>query len=164
MDEGRTRLELTLRDETRQRIEALFEKYPEKRGALLPAIYLVQAEHGWVNAEQASDLAGLFDLKPVEVWEVLTFYNMFFTTPQGRHHVYVCTNLPCSLRGARGVLKQLESHLGVRAGHTTEDGRVTLGHEECLGSCGTAPVLRVDGRYRENVDAEEARRIVDALE
>ncbi len=164
MDEGRTRLELTLRDETRQRIEALFEKYPEKRGALLPAIYIVQAEHGWVSAEQASDLAGLFDLKPVEVWEVLTFYNMFFTTPQGRHHVYVCTNLPCSLRGARGVLKQLESHLGVRAGHTTEDGRVTLGHEECLGSCGTAPVLRVDGRYCESVDAEEARRIVDALE
>ncbi len=164
MDEGRTRLELTLRDATREQIEALFEKYPEKRGALLPAIYLVQAEHGWVSGEQATELAELFGLKPVEVWEVLTFYNMFYTTPQGRHHVYVCTNLPCSLRGARGVLKQIESHLGIRAGQTTEDGRVTLGHEECLGSCGTAPVLRVDGRYRENVDIEEARRILDELE
>ena len=164
MDEGRTRLELTLRAETRQKIEALFEKSPEKRGALLPAIYLVQEEQGWVSAEQAEALAELFDLKPVDVWEVLTFYNMFYTSPQGRHHVYVCTNLPCSLRGARGLLKQLESHLGIRAGQTTEDGRVTLGHEECLGSCGTAPVLRVDGRYCENVEAEEARRLVDALE
>ncbi len=149
---------------TREKIEALFERYPEKRGALLPALYLVQAERGYVDQALAREVAELFAISPVEVWEVLTFYNMFFTTPQGRHHVYVCTNLPCSLRGARGVLKQLESHLGVRAGHTTEDGRVTLGHEECLGSCGTAPVLRVDGRYCENVDAEEARRIVDALE
>ncbi len=164
MDEGRTRLELTLQPETRQKIEALFESYPEKRGALLPAIYLVQEEQGWVSAGQAEALAELFELKPVEVWEVLTFYNMFFTSPQGRHHVYVCTNLPCSLRGARGLLKQLESHLGIRAGQTTDDGRVTLGHEECLGSCGTAPVLRVDGRYCEDVDVEEARRLVDALE
>jgi len=117
-----------------------------------------------VSAEQARELAALFDLRPVEVWEVLTFYNMFHTTPQGRHHVHVCTNLPCSLRGARGILRQLESHLGIHAGQTSADGRVTLGHEECLGSCGTAPVLRVDGRYCENVDAAEARRIVDALE
>ena len=153
-----------MRAETRQQIEALFEKYPEKRGALLPAIYLVQAEQGWVSAEQAGALAELFDLKPVEVWEVLTFYTMFYTSPQGRHHVYVCTNLSCSLRGARGLLRQLESHLGIRAGQTTDDGRVTLGHEECLGSCGTAPVLRVDGRHCENVDTEEARRLVDALE
>ena len=164
MDEGRTRLELTLRAETRQKIETLFEKYPEKRGALLPAIYLVQDEQGWVSPEQAEALAELFDLKPVEVWEVLTFYNMFYTSPQGRHHVYVCTNLPCSLRGARGLLKQLESHLEIRAGQTTKDGRVTLGHEECLGSCGTAPILRVDDRYCENVDTQEARRLVDALE
>ncbi len=153
-----------MHDETRHKIGDLFEKYPEKRGALLPAIYLVQAEQGWVSPEQARELAELFELKPVEVWEVLTFYNMFYTTPQGRHHVYVCTNLPCSLRGGRGILRQLESHLGIHAGQTTADGRLTLGHEECLGSCGTAPVLRVDGRYVENVDAEEACRVVDALE
>ena len=115
-----------MRDGTRQKIEALFEKYPEKRGALLPAIYLVQEEQGWVSPDQARELAELFGLAPVEVWEVLTFYNMFYTSPQGRHHVYVCTNLPCSLRGARGLLRQIESHLGIRAGQTTEDGRVTM--------------------------------------
>ena len=89
---------------------------------------------------------------------------MFHTQRQGRHHVYVCTNLPCSLRAARGMLKGLESHLGIRSGQTTPDGRITLGHEECLGSCGTAPVIRVDGEYREGLDLEQARAIVDGLE
>ena len=153
-----------MRPETRAQIEALFERYPQKRGALLPAIYLVQAEKGWVDPAAAKELAALFEIQPVEVHEVLSFYNMFYTEPQGRHHVYVCTNVPCSLRGARSLLRGLEAYLGVHAGETTRDGRITLGHEECLGSCGTAPVLRVDGTYHENVDFADARRLVDALE
>ena len=153
-----------MRPETRAQIEALFERYPVKRGALLPAIYLAQAEKGHVDDATTRELAELFELKPVEVHEVLSFYNMFYTEPQGRHHVYVCTNVPCSLRGARSLLRGLEAYLGVHPGETTKDGRITLGHEECLGSCGTAPVLRVDGVYHENVDFSDARRIVDALE
>jgi NADH-quinone oxidoreductase E subunit len=150
--------------ETRSAIEALFERYPEKRGALLPAIYLVQAEKGWVDAQGTRELAEIFGLEPVAVHEVLSFYNMFYTEPQGRHHVYVCTNVPCSLRGARSLLRGLEAYLGVHAGQTTKDRRITLGHEECLGSCGTAPVLRIDGTYHENVDFADARRLVDGLE
>ena len=150
--------------ETRAQIEALFGRYPQKRGALLPAIYLVQAEKGWVDAAGTRELAEIFELEPVAVYEVLSFYNMFYTEPQGRHHVYVCTNVPCSLRGARSLLRGLEAYLGVPAGETTRDGRITLGHEECLGSCGTAPVLRVDGSYHENVDFADARRLVDELE
>jgi len=153
-----------LRPETRAQIEALFERYPQKRGALLPAIYLVQAEKGWVDPAAAKELAALFEIQPVEVHEVLSFYNMFYTEPQGRHHVYVCTNVPCSLRGARSLLRGLEAYLGVHAGQTTQDGRITIGHEECLGSCGTAPVLRIDGVYHENVDFDDARRLVDGLE
>ena len=153
-----------MKSETRAQIEALFERYPEKRGALMPAIYLAQAEKGYVDAATTRELAQMFELEPVEVYEVLSFYNMFYTEPQGRHHVYVCTNVPCSLRGARSLLRGLESYLGVHSGQTTKDGRVTLGHEECLGSCGTAPVLRVDGTYHESVDFADARRIVDALE
>jgi NADH-quinone oxidoreductase E subunit len=153
-----------VKPETRRKIEELFPLYPERRGALLPAIYLVQGEAGYVSPEAAKELAQIFELQPVQVWEVLTFYNMFYTEPQGRHHVYVCTNLPCSLRGARTLLAGIEKHLGIHAGETTSDGRVTLGHEECLGSCGTAPVLRVDGEYREGVDLAGALRIVDELE
>jgi NADH-quinone oxidoreductase E subunit len=153
-----------LRPETRAQIEALFERYPAKRGALLPAIFLAQAEKGNVDADAARELGEIFELEPVQIHEVLSFYNMFYTEPQGRHHVYVCTNVPCSLRGARSLLRGLEAYLGVHAGDTTKDGRVTLGHEECLGSCGTAPVLRIDGVYHENVDFADARRLVDGLE
>jgi NADH-quinone oxidoreductase subunit E len=152
-----------VRNETRRKIEELFPKYPQKRGALLPAIRLVQAEQGYVDQAQAEELARLFEIAPVDVWEVLSFYNMFYTEPQGRHHAYVCTNLPCSLRGSRSLLAQLEAWLGVHAGGTTPDGRITLGHEECLGSCGTAPVMRIDETYHENLDLEGAKRALSAL-
>jgi NADH-quinone oxidoreductase subunit E len=149
---------------TRARIDAEIAKYPKPRGALLPALHLVQAEHGHVSEESARELAGIFGLRPVDVMEVVSFYNMFFDRPQPRHHAYVCTNLPCSLRGARGLLRSLEAHLGVRAGEPTPDGRLLLGHEECLGACGYAPMMRVDGEYHEDLDLERAKRILDALE
>jgi NADH-quinone oxidoreductase subunit E len=149
--------------ETRAAIEREIAKYPAKRGALLPALHLVQAERGFIAPEQARELAEIFEIRPVEVMEVVSFYNMFYDRPQGRHHVYVCTNLPCSLRGARQLLGALESHLGVKPGETTKDGRVTLGHEECLGACAYAPMLRVDETYHENLDVEKARQIVDGL-
>jgi NADH-quinone oxidoreductase E subunit len=149
---------------TRAAIDREIAKYPRRRGALLPALHLVQRQVGWISADTARELADIFEITPVEVMEVVSFYNMFHAEPQGRHHVHVCTNLPCSLRGGRDLLAALESHLGVRAGETTADGRITLGHEECLGACAWAPMLRVDGTYHEDLDAERARRIVDALD
>jgi len=149
--------------ETRAAIEREIAKYPKKRGALLPALHLVQAERGFIAPDQAHELAAIFEIRPVEVMEVVSFYNMFYDRPQGRHHVYVCTNLPCSLRGARQLLGALESHLGVKPGETTKDGRVTLGHEECLGACAYAPMMRVDETYHENLDAAKAKQIVDGL-
>lgn len=149
--------------ETRAAIEAEIRKYPQRRGALLPALHLVQKEHGWIAPEQARELAEIFGIRPIEVMEVVTFYNMFYDRPQGRHHVYVCTNLPCSLRGARQLVHELERHLGVAAGETTKDGRITLGHEECLGACAWAPMMRVDETYHENLDVETAKRILDEL-
>jgi NADH-quinone oxidoreductase subunit E len=88
---------------------------------------------------------------------------MFFDTPQARHHVHVCTNLPCSLRGARSLLKQLEAYLEVDAPGETSDGRIFLGHEECLGACAYAPVMRIGDRYHEDLDVEKAKKILDSL-
>ena len=155
---------MVISEETRSAIDGEIARYPRKRGALLPALHLVQAEHGHVSPEAARELAEIFEILPVDVMEVISFYNMFYDRPQGRHHVYVCTNLPCSLRGARGLLRKLESHLGIEAGETTEDGRITLGHEECLGACGYAPMMRVDGTYHEDLDEARAKEILDALE
>lgn len=149
--------------ETRAAIDAEIAKYPKRRGALLPALHLVQKEKGWISPEIAKELGAIFEIHPIEVMEVVTFYNMFYDRPQGRHHVYVCTNLPCSLRGARDLLKALEAHLGIESGETTPDGRITLGHEECLGACAWAPMLRVGSKYHENLDVEAAKRLLDEL-
>ena len=150
--------------ETRARIDEEIARYPQKRGALLPALHHVQAELGHVSPETATEVAQIFEILPVEVMEVLSFYNMFYATPQPRHHVYVCTNLPCSLRGSRTLLARLEAHLGIRAGEATEDGRIGLGHEECLGACAYAPMLRIDDTYHEDLDADTAVSLLDALE
>lgn len=154
----------TISESTRAAIDAQIARYPQPRGALLPALHLVQAEHGHVSPEATRELAEIFALLPIDVMEVISFYNMFRSRPEGRHHVMVCTNLPCSLRGARALLGQLEAHLGIEAGETTPDGRITLGHEECLGACGYAPMLRVDETYHENLDPARAKEILDALE
>jgi NADH-quinone oxidoreductase E subunit len=149
--------------ESRARIEREMAKFPKKRGALLAALHIAQEEHGWISPGLAKTLAALFEIQPIEVMEVVSFYNMFYDRPQGRHHVYVCTNLPCSLRGARKLLAELEEHLGVKPGETTPDGRITLGHEECLGACAYAPMMRVDETYHENLDAAKAKQILDGL-
>lgn len=147
----------------RAEIAAEIARFPQPRGAMLRALHLVQRESGYVSLDAARELAEIFDIQPTEVMEVVSFYNMFFDRPQPKHHVYVCTNLPCSLRGARGLLAQLEAHLGVHAPGDTSDGRIHLGHEECLGACAYAPMMRVDGQYYEDLDAEKAKTILDAL-
>ena len=151
-------------DEIRSAIDAEIARYPQRRGALLPALHRVQQEHGYVSADAAAALAEIFEIRPIDVLEVVSFYNMFYDRPQPRHHVYVCTNLPCSLRGARTLLRQLEAHVGAMAGEPTADGKLVLGHEECLGACAYAPMLRVDDTYHEDLDAERAKRILDELE
>jgi len=149
--------------EARTRIDVEIAKYPRKRGALLPALHIVQGEIGHVSAETARALAEIFEILPIEVMEVVSFYNMFFDSPQPRHHVHVCTNLPCSLRGARALLRDLEEHLGVDDSGNTADGRIHLGHEECLGACAYAPMLRIDDTYHEDLDAAAAKALLDAL-
>ena len=149
--------------EARARIDAEIQKYPRKRGALLPALHIAQDEIGYVSAETARALAEIFEILPIEVMEVVSFYNMFFDAPQPRHHVHVCTNLPCSLRGARGLLRELEQHLDVDESGNSADGRIHLGHEECLGACAYAPMLRIDDAYHEDLDLSKAKALLDAL-
>ncbi len=148
----------------RVRIDAEISQFPEKRGGLLGALHRVQEEVGCVSLEASLELAEIFEVFPVEIQELVTFYNFFHDAPRGRHEVNVCTNLSCALRGANVLLRQLEDHLGVRAGETTADGRIHLGREECLGACANAPMMRIGGRYHEDLDFEGARNILDALE
>ena len=151
-------------EELRARIDAVCASYPERRGGLLPALHLVQERTGWISRDVALEVAEIFDIRPNEVMEVVSFYNMVHARPVGRHCVNVCTNLSCALRGSRRLLAQLGEHLGVAPGQTTSDGRITLGHEECLGGCAGAPVMRIGDTYHEDLDLESATAIVDGLE
>ncbi len=155
---------MVISQELRDQIAKTNEKYPEQRGGLLPALHLVQKEFGEISEGAAKELAEIFGIYPAEVLEVVSFYNMFLSHKGGKHHAYVCTNLPCSLKGSRVLLKKLEAYFGIHAGETTKDGKLTLGHEECLGACAYAPMMRVDETYHEDLDFEKAKQILESLE
>jgi len=152
-----------LTEAMRQEIVSLFPRYPQKRSVLLPALHIVQRERGWIPPEAMEEVAALFDLRPVEVMEVVSFYTLFNRAPVGRHHIQVCRNIACGLRGARKITRHLSGKLGIPVGGTTPDGRFTLTEVECLGSCGTAPMLQCDEDYHENLTVERVDDLLSRL-
>ena len=143
-----------------RRLQAL---YPDKRGALLPVLHMAQDTFGYVSLEVQAYVAGLFDLSPAHVHEVVTFYTMYFQAPKGRHVVSVCHNLSCHLAGARSIIEHVKQRLGVEPGETTDDGRITFVTVECLCACEAAPMMQVDDRYEMNLTPEKVDRILGDL-
>jgi NADH-quinone oxidoreductase subunit E len=137
--------------------------YPDRRGALLPVLHLAQETFGWISLEVEEYVAGLFDLSPAQVHEVVTFYTLFHQEPTGRHVVAVCHNLSCHLAGAQGILAHLKQRLGIEVGDTTGDGRVTLLAVECLCACEAAPMAQVDDRYELSLTPDTVDRILEGL-
>jgi NADH-quinone oxidoreductase E subunit len=137
--------------------------YPDKRGALLPVLHLAQDTFGYISLEVEEYVAGLFELSPAHVHEVVTFYTLYFQQPKGRHVVAVCHNLSCHLLGAKGIIEHLTRSLGVEVGETTPDGRVTLLSVECLCACEQAPIMQVDDRYEGYLTPEKADGILGGL-
>jgi len=119
----------------------------------------VQRQEGWISEDAMESVAKLLGISPVKVFSVVSFYTMFYTRPMGRHVIQVCRNLSCSLLGARELIAHIEERIGARVGETTADGRYSLLTVECLGSCGTAPMMQVNDDYHENLTRER----VDAL-
>ena len=146
-----------------QEVRRLQGLYPDKQGALLPVLRLAQDVFGYVSLEVEEYVAGLFEMSPAHVHEVVTFYTLYFREPKGRHMVAVCHNLSCHLAGAPEILAHLERRLGIEAGETTPDGRFTLQAVECLCACEAAPMMQVDDRYELNLTAEKVDRILGAL-
>lgn len=149
--------------DTYRRFEEVLTRYPTKRAAILPTLWMAQGEFGYLSSEAVEYVAGLLDLSPATVQGVVTFYTMFATKPMGRFHVQVCTNLSCTLVGARTLVDRLEDRLGVEVGQTTEDGAFSLSEVECLGSCGTAPVVQVNEEYHELQTPDGVVRLIDRL-
>lgn len=144
-----------------QRLQSL---YPDTRGALLPVLHLAQDAFGYVSLEVQAYVAGLFDLSPAHVHEVVTFYTLYFQQPKGRHVVAVCHNLSCHLAGAQDILQHIKNRLGIGVGETTDDGRITLQAVECLCACEAAPMMQVDDRYELNLTREKVDRLLEALQ
>jgi NADH-quinone oxidoreductase subunit E len=149
--------------EQQAEVRRLQSLYPDRRGALLPVLHLAQDVFGYVSLEVEAYVAGLFDLSPAHVHEVVTFYTLYFQQPKGRHVVAVCHNLSCHLAGAPGIIAHIKRRLGIEVGETTEDGRVTLQAVECLCACEAAPMMQVDDRYELNLTPETVDRILGGL-
>lgn len=138
---------------------------PGQEGTLLlPALHRIQQERGFIAEEDIAWLVDYLGVPRVQVDEVLSFYGMLRRKPIGRCHIEVCRNVSCSMRGAERLIARLSALLGIQPGQTTDDGRYTLHTVECLGSCGTAPVMIVNGAYHENIDPDKVATLLEGLE
>jgi NADH-quinone oxidoreductase subunit E len=146
------------------RIQELRGHFPEEsRSATIPALRLAQDEYGWLPPEALREVADALELTPAYCRAVASFYDMFHLEPVGNHLVEVCTNLSCALVGAQRVVEAFELELGVQAGETTDDGKITFRTVECLGGCGYATVVAVDSRYHQHVRPEGVPAIVRGI-
>jgi NADH-quinone oxidoreductase E subunit len=153
-----------LSDAACQKIQALMNKYPQKRSALIPSLQLVQKEAGCLSSETVYEVARLFELSPNEVQEVVSFYTMFYKKPMGKYVIQVCTNISCLLCHAEEIMAHLMKRLGITIGETSADKKFTLLEVECLGSCGTSPVIQINEDYYEDLTVEKLDRILDGLQ
>ena len=147
-------------------VKELIKRYPanRKKSALIPILHIAQAEfEGWLSPETMDYVASLIDIKPIEVYEVATFYSMFNTESAGKCILEVCHTGPCMINGADAVISYLENKLGIKKGETTADGMFTIRGVECLGSCGTAPMLQCGAKFHENLTNEKIDTLLSTL-
>jgi len=146
-------------------MKAHVAKYPadRTRSALIPLLMLVQRERGWVDNPGVNFLAKFLKLEVTDIWETATFYSMFNLRPVGRHHIQICKTLSCRIMGEPDITDHVCSKLGIHPGGTTEDGKFTVSLVECLGSCGTAPMMQIGFDYHEDLTVEKVDKLLDSL-
>jgi len=151
--------------ESMDEIGRLISHYPpgKKKSALLPVLHIVQKEKGWLSVETMEQVALILEIKPIEVFEVATFYSMYFTKPVGRYVIEICQTGPCMICGAEEIIAYLERKLNIKVGETTSDGMFTLKTVECLGACGYAPMFQIGEAFYENLTFEKIDEIIFQL-
>ena len=150
-------------EEVKKRFDWILTRYPTKEAALLPTLHLAQETWGWISPEVVHYVGGLLDLSPATVFGVVSFYDMYRQKPFGKYELRVCTNLSCMVSNAYDIYEGLCDKLDVRPGQTTKDGLYTVLEVECLGSCGTAPVVQVNNDYHENMSVEKMDALLERL-
>lgn len=147
-----------------KRAAEIIKQYPQKRSAVMPLLYIAQEHTKHITQAAVEWVALQLEMPPVQVWEVATFYTMYYKKPVGQYHVQVCRTLPCALRGARKVSEYFHRKLGVKPGEVTKDGMWSFEEVECLGSCGTAPMCQINDVFFENLTDEKLDQIVARIE
>lgn len=156
----------TFSEETLKLVEKIIGRYPEgkQKSALIPVLHLAQAEFGgWLSTATMDYVASLLSLKPIEVYEVASFYSMFNLKPVGKCVLEVCHTGPCAINGGEELIEYLEKKLNIKSGETTADGMFTIKEVECLGSCGTAPMLQCGVHYFENLTHEKVDSMLEKM-
>ena len=150
--------------EFESRVDGLVARYPHAKAALLPVLWEVQRERGSIDGAAEAWVGERLGVSAAHVHGVVTFYTMYKDRPSGRHHIQVCTTLSCMLRGSDELVEHLERRLDIRVGETTGDGKFSLVRVECLGSCGTAPMLQLNDDYHEDLTLDGVDRLLDGLD
>jgi len=145
-------------------IKAALDRYPTKRAATMPALHAVQDKHGWIPYQAIEEIAELVETSPAEVMDTATFYEEYFLQPRGKYTIWVCQSISCEIMNSDAIMAAVEDKLGITAGQTTEDGKVTLMHVECIGACGGAPCGLVNHKLVENLTPENVGKIIDDLD
>jgi NADH-quinone oxidoreductase subunit E len=155
---------VTFSEERLNKVREIVARYPEgkHKSALIPVLHIAQeANNGWLSSEAMDYVASLLDLKPIEVYEVATFYSMFNLKPVGKYLFEVCQTGPCMLNGSDGIIDYIKEKLDIGVGETTTDGMFTLKTVECLGACGYAPMMQLGKFYKEHLTREKVDAIID---
>jgi NADH-quinone oxidoreductase subunit E len=154
-----------LSKESLDQVKREVAKYPPERksSAVMAALRIAQEEHGWLSVPLMDYVAELLGMRPIQVYEVASFYSMYDLKPVGKHKISICTNISCMLCGSDTIVKHLETRLGIKLGETTPDGMVTLKEVECLAACCGAPMFQIGKTYYEDLTPEKIDRILEGL-
>lgn len=145
------------------RINKEISKYPVKKPAVMATLYIAQEQNGYISNEVIREVAEILEMTTEEVYGVVTFYTMYYQKPMGKNHIQVCTNVSCMLRGGYDIWNQVKEKLGVDNMGVTDDHKFSLEEVECMGSCGTAPMLAVNEDYYENLTKEKVEELINSL-
>ena len=147
-----------------RRFKALVHQYPDRRSLALPLLHMAQEQEGYLSRDVLVALAEMLKISPAELLDTVSFYTMFNLEPKGKYLLQVCQTLSCSLAGADQVVDHIGAKFNLRPGETTTDGRFSLLKVECLGSCGTAPVVQINDDYYEKMTVDKVDRVLDKLQ
>ena len=152
-----------LKDKYGKEIDEILSRYPVKRSALIPLLYVAQREQGYVSEAVMQEIARLLGMTPPQIYETVTFYTMFNLKPVGKFHIQVCKSLMCALIGSDTLIGWIKAKLGIAPGESTTDGLFTLSAVECLAACGTGPMMQINEDYYEQVTEDKLNRILADL-